>query len=99
MKKLIQSLALFVALLVLLSTVACTSPDTIKIGGADDLKGKTIGVQSGTTGDILAGSEDVAAGRVERFNQYVDVISAFKTTQGGLCNHGCGHGKRVFKRQ
>ncbi len=78
MKKLIQSLTLFTALLILLSAVACTSPDTVKIGDMEDLKGKTIGVQSGTTGDILAGSEDVAAGKVERFNQYVDVISALK---------------------
>ena len=71
-------MVLLVAVTVLLSVVGCMGPDTIRIGSMDDLKGKVIGVQSGTTGDILASEASLQAGKVERFNQYVDVISALK---------------------
>lgn len=42
----------------------------------DDLKGKTIGVQIGTTGDALAG--DVENANVEKYNKYSDAVQALK---------------------
>lgn len=39
-----------------------------------DLKGKTIGVQLGTTGDTLA--EDVEDATVEKYNKYSDAVSS-----------------------
>ena len=42
----------------------------------DDLKGKTIGVQIGTTGDALAG--DVKDANVEKYNKYSDAVQALK---------------------
>lgn len=43
------------------------------VNGADDLKGKKIGVQLGTTGDIYASDESEA---VERFNKGADAVMA-----------------------
>lgn len=42
----------------------------------DDLNGKTIGVQLGTTGDTLAG--DIEGATVERYNKYADAVQALK---------------------
>lgn len=42
----------------------------------DDLKGKTIGVQLGTTGDTMAG--DVENATVEKYNKYSDAVQALK---------------------
>ncbi len=48
-----------------------------KVHSADDLKGKTIGVQLGTTGDILyAGNIEDAT--VKRFNKAADAVSALQ---------------------
>ena len=52
--------------------------DSAAIKTADDLKGKKIGVQLGTTGDIYAG--DVEDATVERYNKGADAIMAL--TQG-----------------
>ena len=46
----------------------------------DDLKGKTVGVQIGTTGDIYA--EDIADATIERYSKYVEAINAL--TQGKI---------------
>lgn len=51
-----------------------------KIQTADDLKGKKIGVQLGTTGDIYAG--DVEGASVERYNKGADAVMAL--TQGKI---------------
>ncbi|MBP5751301.1 MAG: transporter substrate-binding domain-containing protein, partial [Treponema sp.] len=40
----------------------------------DDLKGKTIGVQIGTTGDIYA--EDIENASIERYSKYFEAINA-----------------------
>ena len=40
----------------------------------DDLKGKTIGVQIGTTGDIYA--EDIENATIERYSKYFEAINA-----------------------
>lgn len=52
--------------------------DGSDIKSPDDLKGKTIGVQEGTTGDILSG--DIENATVERYNRGVEAIQAL--TQG-----------------
>ncbi|MBO4903655.1 MAG: basic amino acid ABC transporter substrate-binding protein [Lachnospiraceae bacterium] len=44
------------------------------ITGPDDLKGKTIGVQIGTTGDIYAG--DIEDAVIERYSKYFEAINA-----------------------
>ncbi|MCI5751926.1 MAG: transporter substrate-binding domain-containing protein [Oscillospiraceae bacterium] len=46
------------------------------VNSVDDLNGKTIGVQLGTTGDIYAG--DVEGAAVERYNKGADAIQALK---------------------
>lgn len=45
-----------------------------EIAGNDDLSGKTIGVQLGTTGDIFA--EDVEGATIERYNKGMDAVQA-----------------------
>jgi polar amino acid transport system substrate-binding protein len=48
----------------------------------DDLPGKTIGVQLGTTGDIVYASDyecDDAGSKVERYNKGTDAVQALKT--------------------
>lgn len=45
-----------------------------EIAGNDDLAGKTIGVQLGTTGDIFA--EDVEGATIERYNKGMDAAQA-----------------------
>lgn len=60
------------------SAGAGESTNTIKT--ADDLQGKKIGVQLGTTGDIYAG--DVKDAKVERYNKGADAIMAL--TQGKI---------------
>lgn len=42
----------------------------------DDLKGKTIGVQIGTTGDIYA--EDIEEASIERYSKYFEAINALE---------------------
>ena len=48
------------------------------VASADDLKGKSIGVQMGTTGDIYV--TDIEGAKVERFNKGADAVLAL--TQG-----------------
>lgn len=45
-----------------------------EIASADDLTGKTVGVQLGTTGDIFA--EDIENGTVERYNKGMEAVQA-----------------------
>ena len=48
------------------------------VASADDLKGKSLGVQMGTTGDIYV--TDIEGAKVERFNKGADAVLAL--TQG-----------------
>lgn len=59
---------------------SCGSKAENTVHSIDDLKGKTIGVQIGTTGDTLAG--DVEEAKVEKYNKYADAVQALK--QGKL---------------
>ena len=45
-----------------------------EVAGPDDLKGKTIGVQIGTTGDIYA--EDIEEATIERYSKFFEAINA-----------------------
>lgn len=51
-----------------------------EVASPDDLKGKKIGVQTGTTGDLY--SEDVEDAEVQRFNKGMDAVMAL--TQGKI---------------
>lgn len=54
---------------------SCGTPENT-VHSIDDLEGKTIGVQIGTTGDTLAG--DIKDGTVEKYNKYSDAVQALK---------------------
>lgn len=49
------------------------------IATPDDLNGKTIGVQLGTTGDIYA--DDIEGATVDRYNKGADAVQALKTNK------------------
>lgn len=49
-------------------------PEGSEIKTADDLSGKKVGVQLGTTGDILA--DDIEDGTVERYNKGAEAVQA-----------------------
>lgn len=51
------------------------------VHSVDDIEGKTIGVQLGTTGDIFASDYegDDAGSKVERYNKGADAVQALKT--------------------
>ncbi len=46
--------------------------------GVDDLPGKTIGVQLGTTGDIYASDYESQGSTIDRFNKGTDAVQALK---------------------
>lgn len=59
------------------SSSSSSSSDSAKITTADDLIGKSIGVQLGTTGDIYATDEYEKQGsKIERYNKGADAIVA-----------------------
>lgn len=77
-KKVIQ-LTTLVMTVVMLAT-ACGSVPANKVFSSDDLPGKKIGVQLGTTGDIYASDvkEKNKKTEIERFNKGADAVSALK---------------------
>lgn len=48
------------------------------VSSVDDLPGKTIGVQLGTTGDIYASDYEAEGSTIERYNKGADAIQALK---------------------
>lgn len=54
---------------------SCGVPENT-VHSVDDLKGKTVGVQLGTTGDIYA--EDIEDATVEKYNKGADAVQALK---------------------
>lgn len=54
----------------------CGGPKPNPVHSAEDLKGKHIGVQLGTTGDTLAG--DIENANVEKYNKAADAVQALK---------------------
>ena len=77
MKRKFMALALAAAMTVSM-TSAVFAADEIK--SADDLTGKKIGVQLGTTGDIYASDYegDDAGTKIERYNKGTDAVQALK---------------------
>lgn len=77
MKKLLISL---LTLGIILGLTACGSSDlpANSVNSADDLPGKTIGVQLGTTGDIYASDYEEEGSTIERYNKGADAIQALK---------------------
>lgn len=61
-----------------LSLCACgsSSVPANKVNSIDDLEGKKIGVQLGTTGDIYG--SDVKDAKMERYNKGADAVQALK---------------------
>lgn len=50
-----------------------------KIQGMEELAGKTVGVQQGTTGDLyVSDDEDLGIGKVERYNKGFEAVQALK---------------------
>ena len=69
-----KSIALFAACTMLaVSMTGCGTPANT-VFSADDLKGKTIGAQLGTTGYVFAG--DVEDAKVEPYNKGADAVQA-----------------------
>ena len=55
---------------------SCGSAPENPVHSIDDLKGKNIGVQQGTTSDTLAG--DIEGATVEKYNKNADAVQALK---------------------
>ncbi len=76
MKKLI---AITAALVMTAALAACGSkPIENTVFSVDDLPGKSIGVQLGTTGDIYASDYEEEGSKIERYNKGADAIQALK---------------------
>lgn len=73
MKKIMSGIAAFAMAAVMLTS--CGVPANT-VHSVDDLKGKTIGVQLGTTGDTLAG--DIEDASVEKYTKGADAIQSLK---------------------
>lgn len=81
MKKMRKAAALVLAMGMTFSLAACGSkPAENTVNSVDDLEGKTIGVQLGTTGDIYASDYegDDAGTKIERYNKGTDAVQALK---------------------
>lgn len=79
MKKLKKAAGLVMALCMAVSFAACgksSVPNTVF--SIDDLPGKTIGVQLGTTGDIFASEYEEEGSVIERYNKGNDAVQALK---------------------
>lgn len=72
----------FAALLMAVCMVACLSAcggvAENTVFSVDDLPGKTIGVQLGTTGDIYASDYEAEGSTIERYNKGNDAVQALK---------------------
>lgn len=80
MKK-VKNIAVFIMIAMLaLSFAGCKGDDKapVVINSADDLPGKSIGVQLGTTGDTLATDYEKEGSTIERYNKGADAILALK---------------------
>ena len=77
-------LSLLCAAAMLLMAAGCSTVPANTVFSADDIPGKTIGVQLGTTGDIVYASDYETDGetKVERFTKTNDAVQALK--QGKL---------------
>lgn len=72
-KKIVAALT---AAVLALSLTACGSSKANTVFSADDLPGKTIGVQLGTTGDIYASDYEAEGSTIERYSKGSDAIQS-----------------------
>lgn len=78
MKKLKTAVLLMATVGAVFSLTACSKPVANTVFSVDDLEGKTIGVQLGTTGDIYASDLEKVGSVIERYNKGNDAIQALK---------------------
>lgn len=72
-------MAIIAAMTMTVALAACGSkPIPNTVFSADDLPGKTIGVQLGTTGDIYASDYEAEGSVIERYSKGADAIQALK---------------------
>ena len=64
------------------SSSQASSADTKTVASIDDLKGASIGVQLGTTGDIYASDYEKDGSKIERYSKGADAVLAL--TQGKI---------------
>ena len=76
MKKLLSTMLVAAMMLTLVACGSKAIPNTVF--SVDDLPGKTIGVQLGTTGDIYASDYEAEGSTIERYNKGADAIQALK---------------------
>lgn len=81
MKNMKKLLAVLLATSMTAALAGCGSTKENTVFSVDDLEGKTIGVQLGTTGDIYASDYegDEAGTVIERYNKGTDAVQALKT--------------------
>lgn len=77
MKKIISMSMLIVMISCLAGCGGASAPENT-VFSVDDLPGKTIGVQLGTTGDIYASDYTEEGSTIERYNKGTDAIQALK---------------------
>lgn len=70
-------MALLLAVIMLISMTACGGNSGSDIAGVDDLEGKTIGVQQGTTGAIFA-EDEYGADAVKAYSKGADAVIALQ---------------------
>ena len=75
--KKIIALALACSTALMLTACGGNVPENT-VFSVDDLPGKTIGVQLGTTGDIYASDYEAEGSTIERYNKGADAIQALK---------------------
>lgn len=76
MKKLLASV---LTICMIAGMTACgNSVPANTVNSVDDLAGKTIGVQLGTTGDIYASDYEAEGSTIERYNKGADAVQALK---------------------
>jgi polar amino acid transport system substrate-binding protein len=78
MKNFQKLAACSLAVVMATSLTACGSTAQNTVFSADDLPGKTIGVQLGTTGDIYASDYEAEGSTIERYTKGGDAILALK---------------------
>ena len=81
MKKMKSLAALSLAAAMTIGMAGCgANVPANSVNSVDDLEGKTIGVQTGTTGDIYASDYegDDAGTKIERYNKGADAVQALK---------------------
>lgn len=78
MKNLKKTAALIMAVCMAAALAACGKETPNTVFSVDDLPGKTIGVQLGTTGDIYASDYEEDGSTIERYSKGNDAVLALK---------------------